>query len=211
MDEKIKKALKFLGLGYMLFFCFAFIPYFGTLIGFETDTIAAVMMLPMVAWWIFLFIFIFSRNLGWEAKYINKADAMKQSYKIAMIFCGINVVFQILTVIFSTTPTPLPMILSISKDAPISVVFAVLALFSGSMILAPYYMSKFISADVNYYVKHTTTTYHDFGYSETTTSDKFILTGQFVRMSLWTSFLSVLLALTPATIIVFIVLWKKSK
>ena len=210
MDEKITKALKFLGLGYMLFFCFAFIPYFGALIGFEGDMLITVMMVPMMAWCIFFFIFIFSRDLGHEAKYINKPNAMKLSYKIATIFCAINIVCQILAVIFATTPTPLPMIL-FSQDAPLSVIFAVLALFSGSMILAPYYMSQFINADVTYYVKHTTKTYLDFGYSETTTSDRFILTGQFVRMSLWTSFLSLLSALTPATIILLFALYKKSK
>ena len=211
MDEKIKKALKFLGLGYMLFFCFGVIPYFGTLIEFKGDNLATVIMLPLMAWWIFLLIFILNRDLGHDAKYINKTNAIKQSYKISFIFCAINFGLQILTAVFAKKFTPLPMILAISKNAPLSVICAVLALFSGSMILAPYYMRKFIGADVTYYVKHTTITYHDFGYSETKTSDSFIPSGQFIKMALWVSFLSLLLALTPATIIVLFVVYKKSK
>ena len=58
MDEKLKKALKYLFFGYMLFFCIAVIPYFITIIGFAKDYIATVIMLPLVAWWIFFFIVI---------------------------------------------------------------------------------------------------------------------------------------------------------
>lgn len=211
MDEKLKKELKYLFFGYMLFFCIAVIPYFLTMIVFAGENLLTVIMLPLMAWWIFFFIVLFGRDLGHEAKYIKKQNAMKQSYKLSMIFSGINFVLQVLVAVFAKKFTPLPMILAISQNAKFSIILAVLALFFGSMILAPFYMRKFTNADVGYYVKHTTKTYLDFGYSETTTSDRFILSGQFVKASLLTSFLSILLSLTPATIIVFFVSYKRMK
>ena len=203
--------MKFLGLGYMLFFCFALVPYVCTLIGFESQLVVVGIMLPLMAWWVFLLIFILSRDLSLEAKYMDFASARAKAHGIAIVFCAINIVFQVLTVIFAETPTPIPLIFSISHDAPLSVVFAIIALLSGSMILAPHFVSQLSNADLNYYVKHTTTTYLDYGYSETVTSDKYIKKGQFIRMALWTSFLSILLAVTPATIIVFFVLLFKKK
>lgn len=206
--EYFSRVMKFLGLGYMLFFCFALVPYLCTLIGFESELLVIGVMLPLMAWWVFLLIFILSRDLSLPAQYMNKASAKEKSYSIAMIFCAINIVFQVLTLIVSDHPTPIPMIFSISHSAPLTVVFAVIALLSGSMILAPHFLNQLFYADLNYYVKHTTTTYLDFGYSETVTSDKYIKKGQFIRMALWTSFLSILLALTPASIVVFFVLWR---
>ena len=90
MDEKLKKSLKYLFFGYMLFFCIALIPYFLTMIGFAGENLLTVVMIPLMAWWIFFFIVLFGRDLGHEAKYIKKQNAMQQSYKLSMIFSGIN-------------------------------------------------------------------------------------------------------------------------
>lgn len=211
MNDKLKKSLRFLWLGYMLFFCLGFIPYFGLLIGFEGEKLATVMLFPMVAWWIFFFYFIASKNLGHEAKHIDKEDAMNISYKIAIISCVFNIVFQVCVVIFSGKISVLPMILSVLTKKSLAVIFAMFALFSSSMILTPLYMHLFTNAYTGYFVKRTTTTYLDFGYSETKTSDKFIKTGQFVKMSLFTSFLSILISITPAVIIALIIFIIKLK
>ena len=205
MDDKIKKVLRFLGLGYMLFFCLGIIPYFGLLIGFKGEKLATVMLFPMVAWWIFFFIFLFSRDLGYESKNIKRESALKIAYIIAIIFSNLNLLFQICIIIFSKEITVIPMILSVLTKNPVAVIFAIFALFFGAMIFAPLFIHQFANADTNYYVKHTTTTYHDFGYSETKTSGRFIRTGQFVRMALLSSFLSFLLAVTPAVIIPLII------
>lgn len=211
MGDEFKKVMKFLGLGYMLFFCFALVPYLCALIGTESDLLVVGVMLPLMAWWIFLLIFILSRDLSWEAKYIDKKSARESAYDVARVFCALNIAFQVLSLVFAEYATPIPVLTALSDETSLAVIFAALALLSGSMILAPHFMRQLFNADLNYYVKHTTTTYLDFGYSETVTSDKFIKKGQFIRMALWTSFLSILLAVTPATIIVFLVLCIKKK
>jgi hypothetical protein len=205
MNEKIKKSLYFLGLGYMLYFCLGIIPYLGLLIGFKGEKLATIMIFPMIAWWICFFAFIASKDLGNEAKFLKVEQAMKVSYILSIIFCALNIVMQIAIIIVSKKITVLPMILSVISASPWVVFMAILALLSGSMILAPLFMHQFTNADLGNYVKRTTTTYLDLGYSETKVSDRFVKTGQFVRMSLLSSLLSILTALTPAVIIVFII------